>query len=61
LSSSSISKAVVRRKWDWLLEISFVHSGRRVPPPTGGVVEEEFDVGSQIVNRKRRNSLVMDE
>ena len=60
LSSSSISKAIVR-KWDWLLEISFVHSGRGVPPPTGGVVEVEFDVGSQIVSRKRRNSLVMDE
>ena len=60
LSSSSISKAVVR-KWDWLLEISFVHSGRGVPPPTGGVDEVEFNVGSHIVNKKRRNSLVMDE
>lgn len=60
LSSSSISKAVVR-KWNWLLEISLVHSGRGVPPPTGGLAEVEFDVGSQIVSRKRRNSLVIDE
>ena len=59
LSSSSICQAVVRNL-DWLLEISFVHSGKGVPP-IGGVVEVEFEVGSQIVSRKRRNSLVMDE
>jgi len=48
------------RNWGWLLKISFVHSGKEVPP-TGGVVEVEFEDGSQIVSRKRRNSLVMDE
>jgi hypothetical protein len=47
------------RRLDWLLEIRFVHSGRGVPLIDG--VEVEFNVGSQIVSRKRRKSLVIDE